>query len=95
MLIFNNTTASKVAARIINEAGRINKDIRVTISERSPESIKYSKTIPRKQGWMIADKVPVNKAGRKDYVRFLMGTQYKEVFIRVATAGGKSRIYVR
>jgi hypothetical protein len=95
MIIHNETKASKVAARIINEAGRINKAIEITISERSPESINRTGTIPRKKGWRDADNVPLTSRGRKDYVAFLKGTKEYEIYIRLATNGGRSRIYVR
>ena len=76
-------------------AGRINKDIRVTISEHSPESTMTTHRKPVTDGWKIAIDVPVSKTGRKDYIEFLKKTKYKEVFIRLATFGGRSKVYVR
>jgi hypothetical protein len=95
MIIHNNTKASKVAARVINEAGEINRLIEVTISEQAPESTRNTGTIPRMKGWNVMTEIPVNVNGRKDYVRFLKETKYREIWIRLSTSGGKSRIYVR
>jgi hypothetical protein len=95
MLIDNRTKASWVAARIINMAGRINKDIKVTISEGSPDSTQRTHKKPVTNGWVIAQDVPVSKTGRKDYIEFLKKTKYKEVHIRLATVGGRSKVYVR
>jgi hypothetical protein len=95
MLICNKTKASWVAARIVNMAGRINKDIKVTISEGSPESTQLTGTIPSVRGWKIATDVPLSRTGRKDYIEFLKKTTYKEVHIRLATVGGRSKVYVR
>jgi hypothetical protein len=95
MIIHNNTKASKVAARVINESGKVNRLIEVTISERSPESTRNTGTIPRVRGWIIATDIPVNGRGRKDYVKFLKQTKYRKIWIRLSTSGGRSRIYVR
>lgn len=95
MVIKNETKDGKIAARIINFAGKINKNIRVTISERSPESIRMTGTIPSKSGWMLITDIPQNQANRNDYVQFLKDTKYKEIHIRVSTQGGHSKVYVR
>ena len=95
MLITDDTKASKIAARLIREAGRINRDIRVTVSEHSPESSRRSGCLPQTEGWQIEADMPTLSNGRKDYVSYLMKTQYREVYIRLSTIGGKSKVYVR
>ena len=95
MIIFDETKNGKVAAKIRNAAVRINKEIKVTISEQAPESVKISGTIPKSEGWLVVEKIPLTESGRKDYIRFISETKYQEVWIRVSTAGGCSKIYVR
>jgi hypothetical protein len=95
MIIHNDTKASKVAARIIREAGRINRRMEVTISDHAPESVKLTGTIPGKRGWSIETDIPLKANGRRDYVRFLKETRYTTVFIRLSTKGGRTVIYVK
>ena len=94
MEIISNTR-SKVAARIANYSGRIRKQIVVTVSEHSPESIQLTGALPKTKGWKIERNVPIRKNGRKDYIKFLTETSEKEIWIKVSTAGGRSKIYVR
>jgi hypothetical protein len=89
------TTNSKIAALITNKAGRIKKHIKVTVSENSPESVQLTGFLPKTKGWRIVTDVPIRNNGRKDYVKFLSETKEKEVWIKVSTAGGRSKIYVR
>lgn len=95
MTIDNQTTENKAATRIISEAGRVNKDITVTISERSPDSIRYSHRLPATQGWTIVQKFPIDMALEPDYAKFLKRTKYKEIWFRVASSKGRTKIYVR
>jgi hypothetical protein len=94
MVIDNRTKASKVAARIINNAGRINKDMRVIISEHAPESTIMTGTTPGAAGWKIAE-CPRKANGRNDYIAFIKSTNYKTVYIRLSTIGGRSVVYVK
>jgi hypothetical protein len=87
--------ASKVAARIRNMTGKINKHITVTVSKHGPESIQLTGFLPRTKGWRIALDVPIRKNKRKDYFKFLKETNEKEIWIKVSTAGGRSKVYVR
>lgn len=96
MKITDNTKGySKIAARIKRMAGRLAKRTEVTISEHSPESIQLTGSLPRSKGWRLITSVPIRENRRKDYVRFLIETSEKEVWIKVSTAGGRSKIYVR
>lgn len=76
-------------------AGRIKKQITVTVSEHGPESIKLTGFLPRTKGWRVALNVPIRKNNRKDYIKFLKETKEKEIWIKVSTAGGRSKVYVR
>jgi hypothetical protein len=96
MIIIDATKArSKVAARIRRNEGRIKNQIVVTVSQYSPESIQLTGALPRTKGWRLLSSVPLNKYNRKDYIKFLMETSEKEVWIKVSTKGGRSKIYVR
>lgn len=95
MKIKDTTGNSKVAARIRNMSGRIHRQLIVTVSEHGPESIQLTGALPRTRGWRVALDVPIKKNGRKDYVRYLQVTDYKEIWIKVSTAGGRSKVYVR
>ena len=95
MKITDLTGNSKIAARIRMMSGRINRQLIVSISEHGPESIQLTGALPRTKGWVIAHDVPIKKNKRKDYIKYLMYTKYKEIWIRVSTAGGRSRVYVR
>jgi hypothetical protein len=95
MKLTEKTGNSKIAARIRNMSGRIRKQISVTVSEHGPESIQLTGALPRTKGWHVALDVPIRQNGRKDYVKFLMETKVKEIWIKVSTAGGRSKIYVR
>jgi hypothetical protein len=94
-LIDSTKGASKVAARLFNAGTRIKKQISVTVSEHSPESIQLTGFLPKTKGWKVERNVPILKNGRKNYIKFLMETTEKEIWIKVSTAGGRSRIYVR
>ena len=89
------TQKSKIAATIKKVAGRIKNDVHVTISEHAPESIKRTGALPRTKGWRIMTEVPMKTGFRKNYVKFLQETKYKEVWIRVSTLGGPSKVYGR
>jgi hypothetical protein len=96
MTITDNTKGySKIAARIKMLAGRLTKRTVVTISEHSPESIQLTGSLPRTMGWRLVTIFPIRENGRKDYIKFLNETSEKEVWIKVSTAGGRSKIYVR
>jgi len=95
MKIQDITGKSKVAARIRNLKGRIKKHITITICEHGPESVQLTGSLPRTKGWRVALDVPIKKNGRKDYIKFLQLTDAHEVWIKVATAGGKSKVYIR
>jgi len=96
MTITDNTKGySKIAARIKRMAAHINKRTEVTISEHSPESIQLTGFLPRSKGWRLVTEIPIRENRRKDYVKFLNETSEKEVWIKVSTAGGRSKIYVR
>jgi hypothetical protein len=86
---------SKIAALIRNKAYRIKSRIKVTVSEHAPESVRLTGFLPKTKGWRIIRDVPIRKNGRKDYVKFLEKTNDKEIWIKVSTAGGRSKIYVR
>lgn len=86
---------SKVAARLRNSQGRIKNDVRVTVSAHSPESIILTGALPRTRGWRIVKDVPIRTNGRKDYIKFLQDTKETEVWIKLSTSGGRSKIYVR
>jgi|WetSurMetagenome_2_1015567.scaffolds.fasta_scaffold642002_2 hypothetical protein len=95
MIIDNRTKASKIAARIINAAGRINRDIHVTISELAPECTRNTGTTPGAVGWKVVNEFPLLSNGRKDYIGYLMSTSAKRVYIRLSTIGGKSKVYIK
>jgi hypothetical protein len=95
MIIEDSSGTSKIAALIRNMEGRIKKQINVTVSEHSPESVQLTGFLPKTKGWKIQRNVPIKKNGRKDYVKFLQETAEKEIWIKVSTAGGRSKIYVR
>jgi hypothetical protein len=86
---------SKVAARIKRYEKKILKYIKVTVSEHAPESIQLTHSLPRTKGWRIVSVIPLRENGRKDYIKFLNETGEKEIWIKVSTSGGRSRIYVR
>ena len=96
-MVINNIigSKSKLAARLVIEAGRINRNITVTVSTRSPEAPVITGRTQRRSGWHKVTEYPVLPNGRKDYVRFLKETVYKDIWIRCATRGGRSVIYVR
>ena len=95
MKLIDATGNSKVAAHIRNMAGRIKKQITVTVSEHTPESIQLTGKLPKTSGWRVVLAVPLKYNGRKDYMRYLTETKEKEVWIKLSTAGGRSKIYVR
>lgn len=95
MTITDNTKGySKIAARI-KKCLYTNKRTEITISEHSPESIQLTGSLPRSKGWRLVTMVPIRENKRKDYLKFLNETSEKEVWIKVSTAGGRSKIYVR
>ena len=71
MILTDETGNSKIAARIRNMAGRINKQIMETVSEHGPESIQLTGFLPRSKGWRVALDVPIRMNKRKDYIKFL------------------------
>ena len=95
MKLTDVTGNSKVAARIRHMVGKIKKQITVTVSEYAPESIQLTGSLPRTKGWKVALDVPIQKNKRKDYVKFLKETKEKEIWIKVSTIGGRSKVYVR
>lgn len=95
MKLIDEAGNSKIASRIRNLAGRIKQQITVTVSEHGPESIKLAGFLPRTNGWRITLNVPIRKNNRKDYIKFLKETKEKEIWIKVSTAGGRSKVYVR
>ena len=95
MKLIDEAGNSKIAARIRNMAGKIKQQIMVTVSEHGPESAKLTGFLPRTKGWRIALNVPIRKNNRKDYIKFLKETKEKEIWIKVSTAGGRSKVYVR
>jgi hypothetical protein len=86
---------SRVAARLVREAGRINRMISVIVSETAPESTRRTGRKPLTAGWQVVADLPLNSKGRIDYVEYLKKTAYTEVFIRVGTKGGHPKIYVK
>jgi hypothetical protein len=86
---------SKIAARLFNNAGSIKKSVTVTVSEHSPESIQLTGKLSRTVGWRQVTVIPLRQNGRKDYIRFIKETTESEIWIKVSTAGGRSKIYVR
>jgi hypothetical protein len=95
MEIIDQTGNSKIAARIRQMSGAFKKHIKVTVSEHAPESIQLTGALPRTRGWKLVTDIPIRTLGRKDYVKFLLQTKEKEVWIKVSTAGGHSKIYIR
>lgn len=95
MELIDQTGNSKIAARIRNAAARIKNNVIVIISEHCPESILLTGFLPRTKGWRQLTIFPIRKNGRKDYVRIIMETKEKELWIKVSTSGGRSKIYVR
>lgn len=95
MELTDKTGNSKVAAHIRAMAGRIKKHIKVTVSEHSPESIQLTGSLPRTKGWRRVTIFPIRQNGRKDYIKAIMDTKEKELWIKLSTAGGRSKIYVR
>jgi hypothetical protein len=99
MRLIDNTGGGKIAAMITNVQDKLLKHTSVTVSVLAPESVQVTGCLPRSKGWHVALDVPLkaNKGPykRKDYIRFLKETRYKEVWIKVSTSGGHSRIYVR
>jgi hypothetical protein len=89
------TDGSKVAAKLRNNQDKIKNNVRVTVSAHSPESIILTHALPRTRGWRILTSVPIRTNGRKDYIKFLQETKEKEVWIKLSTSGGRSKIYVR
>jgi hypothetical protein len=95
MELIDVTHGSRVAARIRNLQGRIKNNVRVTVSEHSPESIQLTHALPKTMGWRLRTNIPLLYNKRKDYIRFLSETAEKEVWIKLSTRGGRSKIYVR
>jgi hypothetical protein len=95
MELINISDGSKVAAHIKKFQDRIKSNVMVTISALSPESIQLTGALPRSKGWRIITSAPLRKNGRKDYIKFLSETSEKEVWIKLSTLGGRSKIYVR
>jgi hypothetical protein len=95
MEVIDITGKSKIAARLINLNGRIKRQIVVIVSQHSPGSIALTKSLPKTQGWKVALDVPLRYNGRKNYEDFLKRVKAKEVWIKVSTAGGKSKVYIR
>ena len=89
------TYSSKIAASIRNAASSIKNSVIVTVSERSPESIRISQRLPRTGGWRLITDIPIKRNGRKDYIKFIKATKEKEVWIKLSTNGGRSKVYVR
>jgi len=104
MEIINDSGRSKIAAKIRNtlftvkdgiEVPILNKKIKVTISSHAPESVKLTGALPRTRGWKLITIVPIKENGRKDYIKLIKQSAEKEIWIKVSTAGGRSRVYVR
>jgi hypothetical protein len=95
MKLNEETGRSKIAAKIRNSADKLKDDLEITVSEHGPESLRLTGYIPRNKGWRTETKIPLMPGGKKDYIRFLRETKEKEIWIKVSTAGGRSRIYVR
>ena len=90
-----STYQSKTAFRIEKESYKIKNDVMVTVSQHCPESIQLTHRLSRTTGWRQVGVFPIKKNGRKDYVKFLSETKQAEVWIKVSTAGGRSKIYIR
>ena len=104
MKIINDSGRSKVAANIRNTLFRVEngievpilkKNLTITISENAPESARLTNKLPRTQGWKLITIVPIRENGRKDYIKLIKETKEREIWIKVSTAGGRSRVYVR
>ncbi len=95
MELTDKTGSSKIAARLRMMGGRVKRQVKVTVSEHSPESIQLTGSLPRSEGWKIVTKIPIRENGRKDYFKFIVESKEKEIWIKVSTAGGRSKIYVR
>jgi hypothetical protein len=87
--------SSRIVARITAIGSRIKKGITVTVSEHSPESTHLTHALPKTMGWRLRADIPLFYNGRKDYIRFLTETNEKEIWIKVSTKGGRSKVYVR
>lgn len=74
---------------------QIKKELTVTISIHAPESSGLTGKIPRSNGWKLVTIFPIKQDGKKDYIRLIKETNEKEIWIRLSTAGGRSRVYVR
>jgi hypothetical protein len=96
MELTDNTRGnSKVAFRIEKDGWKIKSEVRVTVSEHCPESIQLTHKLSRTTGWRQVTVFPIKKNGRKDYIKFLIETKEAEVWIKVSTNGGRSKIFVR
>ena len=95
MEVIDETGRSKIAAKIRNAEDKLKNNKIITVSEHSPESFRLSGCLPRTKGWRIDTHVPIKASGRKDYINYIKNTKVEEIWIRVSTAGGPSKIYVR
>lgn len=95
MKISEETGRSKIAAKIRNASEKFKSNKTITVSEHGPESVRLTGCLPRTKGWRIETVIPIKANGRKDYIRFIKETKEKEIWIKVSTSGGRSKIYVR
>ena len=86
---------SKIAALLRRNYNKIPTNMVITISDNAPESIKTTGRLPKSVGWRTITQAPLKTNNKKDYVKFLSRTVYREVWIRTASIGGRSTIYVR